>query len=116
MAGVDQQHLHRSLGLTQRVEHRSPIHPGRFHGHVRDPFGDQPGHHLGQRLVVGVELAQLLSALPGPLARCPHRHRDDLLTDVDPRDSFINDLHRGSLPEPSLRGVDPRSPHEHQRV
>jgi hypothetical protein len=24
MAGVDQQHLHRSLGLTQRVEHRSP--------------------------------------------------------------------------------------------
>jgi hypothetical protein len=93
MSGVDQRHLQRPLGLAQGMEHRLPVHASCFDGHMRDALGDQPGHHRGQRLVVGVELAHLLSTLPGSLTRRPHRHRDDFLANVDRGDSFIHDLH-----------------------
>jgi hypothetical protein len=39
------------------MEDRLPVDPGGLHGHVRDALGNQPGHHLGQRLVKGVVLA-----------------------------------------------------------
>ena len=66
---------------------------------MRDAFGDQPGHHLDQRLVVGVELAYLLATRARTLTRGAHRHRDDLLTDIDRGDPLIHDLHVGLLPD-----------------
>src|SRR4051794_2997697 len=104
--GIDQQHLHRALGRTQGMEDRLPVDPGGFHGHVRDALGYQPGHHLGQRLVEGVVLADLLSALAGVLAGGAHRHRDDLLSDVDRGHPFIDDLHVGLPSSRPVRRVD----------
>jgi hypothetical protein len=60
---------------------------------VRDTFGHQPGRHRGQRLVVGVELADLLATLSRTLTRGAYRHRDDLLADIDPGNPLIHDLH-----------------------
>src|SRR5882762_1920379 len=93
MSGVDQQHLQRPLGLAQGMKDRSPIHPGRFHAHVRDTLGDQPSHHLDQRRVVGVELADLLVTLAGALAGGAYRHRDNLFPDVDRGDPLVDQLH-----------------------
>jgi hypothetical protein len=114
MPGVDQQHLHRALGLTQGMKDRLPVDPRRFHRHVRHALGYQPGHHLGQRLVKGVVLAHLLAALPRSLTRGAHRHRDDLLADIDRGHPFIHDLHAGLLPPIVSTARRPRSPHEDQ--
>src|SRR5436305_13578714 len=81
------------------MKDRSPIHARRLHRHVRDTLGDQPGHHLGQRLVEGVVLAYLLAALTRFLTRVAHRHSDDLFTDINRGDPFIHDLHRGLPPQ-----------------
>jgi hypothetical protein len=114
MPGVDQQHLHRALGLTQGMKDRLPVDPRRFHRHVRHAFRHQPGHHLGQRLVKGVVLAHLLAALPRSLTRGAHRHRDDLLADIDRGHPLVHDLHVGSLPRTIRTTRHPQSPHEYQ--
>jgi hypothetical protein len=103
MPRVDQQHLHRAFGLAQSVKDRLPINPRRFHGHVRDALGHQPGHHFGQRLVKGVVLAHLLAALARSLTRSAHRHRDDLLANIDRGHPFVPDLHRGLPSQRPLR-------------
>ena len=64
MPGVDEQHLD-LLGLTQGMKDRLPVHPGRFHRHMGDASFDQPGHHLPEHLVIGLEHPDLLSPLPG---------------------------------------------------
>src|SRR6185437_13236901 len=51
------------------------------------------GHHLGQRLVEGVVLAYLLTTPSNSLARCPNRHRDDLLAHIDCSHPLVNNLH-----------------------
>jgi hypothetical protein len=103
MPRVDQQHLQWLLGLTQSVKDRLPINPRRFHRHMRHTFKGQPGHQLGQRLVKGVVLAHLLTALARSLTRRAHRHRDDLLANIDRGHPFIHDLHRGLPSQRPLR-------------
>src|SRR5664279_4676580 len=90
--GVDQQHLD-LLGLTQRMEHRLPVHPGRFHRHMGDALLHQPGHHLPEHLVVRPVLADPLAPLPRTLARRADSDRDLPLAHIDPRHPRIDDLH-----------------------
>jgi hypothetical protein len=69
-----------------------------------DPLLDQPGHHLPEYLVVGLELADLLSPLPGNVPRRADSDRDLPLAHIDPRDPRIDDLHGLLLcesPEPA---------------
>jgi hypothetical protein len=49
------------------------------------------------------------------LARGAHRHRDDLLTDIDPGDPFIHDLHI-RLPSDGPAGASTAEPAWRSRV
>ena len=104
MPGVDEQHLD-LLGLTQGMKDRLPVHPGRFHRHMGDAPLDQPGHHLPEHPVIGLELADLLSPLPGNVPRRADSDRDLPLAHIDPRHPRIDDLHglssSANPPEPA---------------
>ena len=93
MAGVADQDLLELAVLNQRVIHRHRIDPGRFHRHMRDLLLGQPPCSVLEHPVE--RLKRLFDRLPmlGTVTGKPHRHRDDVFSDIDCRATLIQNQH-----------------------
>src|SRR6185295_9536560 len=93
MAGVADQDLLEPAVLNQRVIHRHRIDPGRFHRHMGDLLLGQPPCSMLEHPVE--RLKRLFDRLPmlGTVTGKPHRHRDDVFSDIDCRATLIQNPH-----------------------
>jgi hypothetical protein len=86
--GVAQDQLEEPL---EQVPDRLPVHPGRFHRNVGDPFISQPVRQRQELVGFGAEGANLLSDLP--LDKSPKAGDDRLLVDIQAGATGMQDLH-----------------------